>query len=128
MNVFVFVPRSRHIGMVRLGLIPAPATYKSLEFKFKSPLKRRKEITNSFPMLIGKPFAPRSPRPRILEPSHGSSLSSQYNKYVRSTYRLLRLRFAILDHLAKMTISLVCVLYVRWTRKDLRGDAIYEST
>jgi hypothetical protein len=37
----VFVPRSRQIGKVVVGLIPAPAMYKSLSFG--TQLKKKKE-------------------------------------------------------------------------------------
>jgi hypothetical protein len=40
-NFSVFVPKSRQIGKVVVGLIPAPATYKSLSFG--TQLKKKKE-------------------------------------------------------------------------------------
>lgn len=41
MNFSVFVPKSRQIGKVVVGLIPAPAMYKSLSFG--THLKKKKD-------------------------------------------------------------------------------------
>ena len=45
-NFSVFVPKSRQIGKVVVGLIPAPATYKSLNFEqnFRKNERFRKNI------------------------------------------------------------------------------------
>ena len=62
------------MGTVLVGLIPAPVIYRSLQSDttMKSPPRNKeKKVSYSFPMAIGSPLAPRSPRPRIREPGSG---------------------------------------------------------
>lgn len=68
---------------VDVGLMPAPATYKSLP---KRPGARpiEKRDTHSLPMLMGRPLAPRSPRPRIREPISGRGEPSSEAKSRRT--------------------------------------------
>ena len=62
----MFVPRSREIGTVLVGLIPAPVMYRSLETV--SSARKKHKVNYSLPIAIGSPLTPRSPRPRIREP------------------------------------------------------------
>jgi len=61
------------MGTVLVGLIPAPVIYRSLQSDttMKSPPHNKEKVSYSFPMAIGSPLAPRSPRPRIREPGSG---------------------------------------------------------
>jgi len=119
--------------MVKFGLTPAPATYKSLlsqtELQEKRTIKKSGMVqtTNSFPMLMGRPFAPRSPRPRILEPVYTVFREDRGILWVVAHYRLLRRQFAHSNHQAKSIKSCECVLYVQRIHTGLLGDAIYRS-
>ena len=60
---------NRNRRTVDVGLMPAQAMYRSLQRMRVSWFITIH--THSFPMLMGKPFAPRSPSPRIREPPKG---------------------------------------------------------
>lgn len=97
--LWVFVPTSRQIGNVDVGRIPAPEMYRSLkpcDTVYFPKHKYRLGITaHNFPMAIGRPFAPRSPRPRILEPEHESQwiLAEKY-MFIPPPHHLWRRRCA----------------------------------
>jgi len=83
------------MGRVVAGLIPAPATYRSLPAEvWGQPHSQAKEEGNdsySLPMEIGRPLAPKSPRPRMRDPAKkeaGVSGRPEWDTECIAAYRL----------------------------------------